>query len=179
MEEVILVDTFDKPIGLAEKLEAHQKGYLHRAFSVFIFNNKGELLLQQRALDKYHSAGLWSNTCCSHPRAHETTLEAANRRLHEEMGMQCTLNKKFDFIYKVTTENGLIEHEFDHVLFGESNDLPTINKNEVNSWCYSTIETIERDLILDPEIFTAWFKICFNQVKKAIRNEKLQLQLTN
>lgn len=178
-EQVILVDVNDQQIGLAPKMEAHEKGYLHRAFSVFVFNSQGEMLLQQRALSKYHSAGLWSNTCCSHPRDNETTLNAAHRRLNEEMGMSCELTKEFDFIYQAKAGNGLTEHEFDHVFFGQTDELPTINKNEVNSWCFSSIEIIERDLITEPDVFTSWFKICFKQVKKSLYAQQKKLQLQN
>jgi isopentenyl-diphosphate delta-isomerase len=165
-EHVILVDEHDTAIGTMPKMEAHEKGFLHRAFSVFIFNFKGELLLQQRALHKYHSPGLWTNTCCSHPREDESTEEAAKRRLKEEMGLVCKLEKKFDFIYKISFDNGLTEHEFDHVFFGKSNNHPTINTDEVLAYNYSSIAEIERELLLKPELFTEWFKICFNKVKQ-------------
>ena len=128
MEIVILVDKTDNPIGEMEKQEAHIKGVLHRAFSIFIFNSKGEVLLQQRAFHKYHSGGLWTNTCCSHPRNGETTIQAANRRLKEEMGMSCALTEEFTFIYKAKLDNDLYEHELDHVLFGTTDLLPQINK---------------------------------------------------
>jgi isopentenyl-diphosphate delta-isomerase len=165
-EHVILVNEQDRELGIMPKLEAHEKGVLHRAFSVFIFNSRGELLLQQRSLNKYHSPGLWTNTCCSHPRENETTIEAANRRLKEEMGLACTLDKKFHFVYKVSFNNGLTEHEFDHVLFGISNRAPTINTHEVLSWKYLSIDAIEQELALKPEQFTEWFKICFDKVKQ-------------
>ena len=133
-EEVILVDENDIAIGSMEKLEAHQKGILHRAFSVFIFNSNNELLLQRRALTKYHSSGLWTNTCCSHPQPNEDTLAAANRRLKEEMGMQTSLTHKTSFIYKTNFDNGLTEHEFDHVFIGHTDTNPTINPEEVDSY---------------------------------------------
>ena len=151
-----------------EKQEAHVKGFLHRAFSVFIFNENKDLLLQKRADDKYHSAGLWSNTCCSHPRENETTLFAAKRRLKEEMGLICKIKKEFDFIYKTKLRNGLFEHEFDHVFFGITNQKPKINKEEVSSYRYSSIKEIEKEMIKKPYIFTEWFKICFNEVKYKI-----------
>jgi len=166
IEHVILVDERDKELGIMPKIEAHEKGLLHRAFSVFIFNFKGELLLQQRALNKYHSPGLWTNTCCSHPREAESIEDAANRRLQEEMGLICKLEKKFDFIYKTSFDNGLTEHEFDHVFFGKSNNHPKINTDEVLSYNYFSFTEIERGLQLQPEIYTAWFKICFNKVKQ-------------
>jgi len=166
VDHVILVDENDKPIGTMPKFEAHEKGFLHRAFSVFIFNSKGELLLQQRSLSKYHSPGLWTNTCCSHPRETELIEEAAERRLKEEMGLLCKLEKKFYFIYKTTFDNGLTEHEFDHVFFGKSDQYPKINADEVLSWNYFSFEEIENELALRPEMFTEWFKICFQKVKQ-------------
>jgi isopentenyl-diphosphate Delta-isomerase len=158
-ELVVLVDEHDNEIGLAEKIEAHQKALLHRAFSVFIFNSKGELLLQQRAKTKYHSAGLWTNTCCSHPRPNELVLDAAKRRLIEEMGLKADIEKKFDFIYKTPFDNDLTEYEFDHVFVGHSDEDPVINKNEVESFKWKNIEEIKADLILFPNTFTSWFKI--------------------
>lgn len=174
MEHVILVDKQDKPIGLMPKMEAHEKGELHRAFSIFVFNSKGELLLQKRALNKYHSAGLWSNTCCSHPRYGESLIGAANRRLEEEMGMKCELKKVFDFIYKTPFENGLTEHEFDHVFFGQTDFKPNINKDEVVAWNYFSMPEIEVALRETPAMFTTWFKICFDRVKQYINERKSQ-----
>lgn len=167
-ELVILVDKFDNPIGTMEKLEAHQKGLLHRAFSVFIFNSKHELLLQKRALNKYHSAGLWTNTCCSHPRVNEDNLAAANRRLLEEMGLSCQLAYAFNFLYKSKLEEGLIEHEFDHVFVGYSDEIPKINLSEVADYQYITIENLKEDIKLNPLNYTTWFKICLNQVIEQI-----------
>jgi len=165
MEElVILVDTNDSPIGQMEKLEAHQKGELHRAFSIFIFNTKGELLLQQRALDKYHSGGLWTNTCCSHPRPGEDNLAAANRRLKEEMGMKANLTPAFSFTYRAKFESGLIEHEYDHVFFGKSDLLPVINKEEVEQYKYINLDTLKQELLLYPDHYTPWLKICLEKV---------------
>ena len=165
MEElVILVDTNDSPIGQMEKLEAHQKGELHRAFSIFIFNTKGELLLQQRALDKYHSGGLWTNTCCSHPRPGEDNLAAANRRLKEEMGMKANLTPAFSFTYRAEFESGLIEHEYDHVFFGKSDLLPVINKEEVEQYKYINLDTLKQELLLYPDQYTPWLKICLEKV---------------
>lgn len=172
MEKVILVDKLDKEIGTMEKQEAHIKGVLHRAFSIFVFNSKKELLLQRRAKTKYHSAGLWTNTCCSHPRPNESTKQAAKRRLKEEMGMSCNLSKQFDFIYKAILTNGLYEHEFDHVYFGTSNDPPTINLSEVDTYEYKTLEVIKKEIKNIPERYTEWFKICFVQVEK-FYNKKL------
>ena len=135
-QQVILVNERDEPIGVIGKMEAHKQGVLHRAFSVFIFNSKGEILLQQRAFNKYHSAGLWTNACCSHPQPGEDSLSAALRRLNEEMGFQTSLEKVFDFIYKVSFDNGLIENEFDHVFIGEYEGLIFSNKQEVNDYCF-------------------------------------------
>ena len=164
IEEVILVDEFDNAIGVMEKLEAHQKGSLHRAFSIFIFNDKGELLLQQRALNKYHSAGLWTNTCCSHPRPNEDTLQAANRRLIEEMGFEAKLNYKTHFIYKTIFDNNLIEHEFDHVFFGNTFKTPKINKVEVEDFVWMAPEKIMAQIKSDPNKFTSWFKIAMEKL---------------
>ncbi|MBN1253536.1 MAG: isopentenyl-diphosphate Delta-isomerase [Bacteroidales bacterium] len=160
---VILVDDNDKPIGEMEKIEAHEKALLHRAFSVFIFNSKNEILMQQRALGKYHSAGLWTNTCCSHPFPGEETLDAANRRLMEEMGMESELKYLFKFKYKAPFDNNLSEHEIDHVFIGNSDDLPDINLDEVNSYKYMTINEIEEDIKVNPDDYTAWFKIIFDR----------------
>ena len=173
-EKVILVDKNDQKIGLMNKQEAHIKGSLHRAFSIFIFNSKNELLLQQRAYSKYHSGGLWTNTCCSHPRDNETVYEAAKRRLKEEMGMTSHLEKKFDFIYKSKMINNLFEHEFDHVLFGFSDKKPKINITEVESFRYSSLEDISIDMSSNPDLYTEWFKICFNEV--VIRKNELHVQ---
>ena len=166
MEKVILVDKTDHQIGEMEKQEAHIKGLLHRAFSIFIFNSKGEVLLQQRALHKYHSGGLWTNTCCSHPRNGETTIQAANRRLMEEMGMSCVLTEEFSFIYKAKLDNDLYEHELDHVFFGTTDLLPQINKEEVADYKYSSFQDIQQEMKDYPERYTAWFKICFDEVIK-------------
>ena len=170
IEKVILVDKNDQELSYMEKQEAHIKGLLHRAFSVFIFNDKNELLLQRRAIKKYHSGGLWTNTCCSHPRQKEKTLDAAKRRLVEEMGMRCDLKKQFDFIYKAKLDNNLYEHEFDHVFFGFSNDLPQINTKEVEEYTYKTLEVIGNEIKTNPKKYTEWFKICFKEVIKSHRN---------
>jgi len=162
-EQVILVNEKDEPIGLMNKLEAHEKAVLHRAFSVFILNDKKEVLLQQRAHHKYHSPLLWTNTCCSHQRAGETNLEAGKRRLFEEMGLTTELKELFHFIYKAPFDNGLTEHELDHVMIGYSNDAPNINLEEVESWKWMKIEAIKEDMILNPTIYTVWFKIIFDQ----------------
>lgn len=163
-EQVILVDGNDLQVGQMEKMEAHQKGLLHRAFSVFIFNSKNELLLQQRAFDKYHSGGLWTNTCCSHPRIGESNLDGANRRLMEEMGMQADLKWVFDFTYRAEFESGLVEHELDHVFFGQSDLLPVINRNEVETFKYVNLEALKDELQLNPQDYTPWLKICLEKV---------------
>jgi isopentenyl-diphosphate delta-isomerase len=164
MEQVILVDSKDKQIGVMEKLEAHQKGMLHRAFSVFIFNSEGEMLLQQRAAEKYHSPGLWTNACCSHPRPGEETLAAANRRLYEEMGIRSVLEFKTTFIYRSEFKNGLIEHELDHVFTGHANDGPKINREEVQDYKWLKLESIKNLIQNEPEKFTTWFRIAMEKV---------------
>lgn len=164
MEQVILVDENDRQIGLMEKQAAHVNPHLHRAFSIFIFNSKGELLMQQRALSKYHSPGLWTNTCCSHPRAGETTADAASRRLMEEMGMACPMHEVYTFIYNAPVGQGLTEHEFDHVFIGQSDDTPIINHEEVESWKYMTVADLKEDIQLHPEQYTEWFKITFEEM---------------
>ena len=169
-EKVILVDKNDNELGTMEKQEAHVKGLLHRAFSVFIFNDKNELLLQRRAVNKYHSGGLWTNTCCSHPRQNEKTEDAAKRRLLEEMGMRSTLKKQFDFVYKAKLDNNLYEHELDHVFFGFTNDLPIINPEEVEEYTYKTLEDIGNEMKAIPDKYTEWFKICFREVVNSHRN---------
>ena len=162
-EQVILVNEKDEPIGLMGKMEAHEKGLLHRAFSVFVFNSKQEVLLQQRAACKYHSPNLWTNTCCSHPRAGETNQQAGERRLQEEMGLQVPLQEVFSFIYKAPFDNGLTEHEYDHVLIGYSDAQPQINPEEVASWKWLSLEAIKEDILQEPERYTAWFKIIFEE----------------
>jgi isopentenyl-diphosphate delta-isomerase len=164
IENIIIVNTSGEAIGTMDKLTAHQTGTLHRAFSVFIFNSKGQLLLQQRAFDKYHSGGLWTNTCCSHPRTGEMTTDAAHRRLQEEMGMNCNLTELFQFSYRHEFENGLIENEYDHVFLGISDDLPVPNTDEVANFRYADIEQLIYDLSENPDLYTAWFKICLEQV---------------
>ena len=169
-EKVILVDKNDNQVGLMPKLEAHEKGVLHRAFSIFIFNSKYELLLQKRASSKYHSGGLWTNTCCSHPREGEDTLDAANRRLDEEMGIKTSLRKVYDFIYKAELDNQLTEHEFDHVFYGVCDRDPILNKDEAEDFKWVDMETLNNDIIKNEDNYTVWFKIAFeyfyNYLKK-------------
>lgn len=162
-EKVILVNENDEKIGLMPKMEAHEKALLHRAFSVFIFNDKKELMLQQRALNKYHSPGLWTNTCCSHQRDGESNIEAGKRRLQEEMGFVTELKETTSFIYKAPFDNGLTEHEYDHVLVGNYNSQPNINKDEVASWKWMPLEDVKADIEGNPEIYTEWFKIIFDK----------------
>ena len=164
MEQVILVDVDDCEIGLMEKMEAHKQAVLHRAFSVFLFNSQGKMLLQQRALTKYHSAGLWTNTCCSHPRPGETLENAVSRRLMEEMGISAKVSKAFDFIYQAELPDHLNEHEFDHVFIGNFDDEVRPNHLEVANFVYQSIEEIDANLQSHPEKYTVWFKIAFPKV---------------
>lgn len=169
-EQVILVDQNDNPLGQMEKIEAHQKGLLHRAFSVFVLNSDNELMLQQRAAHKYHSPLLWTNTCCSHPRVGETNLEAAHRRLQEEMGFDTELKEVFSFIYKANFDNGLTEHEYDYVFVGHYQYPPTINPEEVHRWKWMHIDAVVEDLKKNPDKYTAWFKIIFDRFYSYIKN---------
>jgi len=171
-EKVILVNPDDQQIGLMEKLEAHQKGLLHRAFSIFILNDKNELMLQQRASKKYHSPLLWTNTCCSHQRVGETNIEAGNRRLQEEMGFTTPLKELFSFIYKVPFDNGLTEHELDHVMIGYYNQNPIINTDEVQDWKWLDIENVRKKIAKNPEKYTAWFKIIFDKFYHFLEEHK-------
>lgn len=172
-EQVILVNENDEPIGLMEKIEAHEKALLHRAFSVFILNNKNQIMLQQRAAGKYHSPSLWTNTCCSHQRKGETNIQAGKRRLQEEMGFSAELKELFSFIYKAPFDNGLTEHELDHVMIGYFNEQPAINTEEVENWKWMGIEEIKEDMQQHPEIYTAWFKIIFEKFYHFIEAQKI------
>jgi isopentenyl-diphosphate delta-isomerase len=169
-QNVILVDENDHEVGLMEKMEAHQKGLLHRAFSVLVFNDNGELLLQKRAFGKYHSEGLWTNTCCSHPYPGESILEAGKRRLFEEMGFTCELSEVFAFIYKAELENGLIEHELDHVLVGFSEETPHLNLEEVSAFKWMSVDEIKADMKENPSQYTAWFRILIEEHESKIQN---------
>ena len=160
-EQVILVNEKDEQIGLMPKIEAHEKAVLHRAFSVFVFNNKNELMLQQRAAPKYHSPLLWTNTCCSHQRNGETNIEAGKRRLQEEMGFVCEIEEVTSFIYKAPFDNGLTEHELDHILIGYYNENPVINTDEVESFKWMLLKDVKKDIEENPKIYTEWFKIIF------------------
>jgi isopentenyl-diphosphate delta-isomerase len=161
IEQVILVDQGDCKIGVMEKIEAHRLGILHRAFSIFIINNKSEMLLQQRAINKYHSGGLWTNACCSHPKPGESNTQAAKRRLLEEMGIVCDLKPVFQFNYQAMLDNGLMENEFDHVYLGKFSGVPVVNAQEVSDWKYVSIPVIQKKMENNPQIYTSWFKIAF------------------
>jgi isopentenyl-diphosphate delta-isomerase len=167
-EHVILVDEKDQKIGLMEKIEAHEKALLHRAFSVFIFNEKGELMLQQRAASKYHSPLLWTNTCCSHQRDGESNIEAGKRRLQEEMGFVTDITEVFSFIYKAPFDNGLTEHEFDHVMIGRYDKAPELNTEEAEAYKWMNMEDVKQDIEDNPSIYTAWFKIIFEKSYKKL-----------
>jgi isopentenyl-diphosphate delta-isomerase len=164
LNSVILVDENDSVLGISEKMEAHRKALLHRAFSVLIFNKQHQILLQRRALDKYHSPGLWTNTCCSHPFPNENTLDAAHRRLSEEMGFDCSINEIFSFIYKAPFDNGLTEHEFDHVFVGFFDGEPNINTEEVEAWKWMDWNTLLADIEHNKEEYTVWFQILCKQI---------------
>ena len=176
--DVILVDQQNNSVGTMDKLEAHQKGILHRALSVFVFNEKKELLLQRRAMGKYHSEGLWSNTCCSHPFPGESNLHAAHRRLEEEMGFDCFLEEEFHFIYHENLDNNLIEHELDAVIIGFSEEVPKLNTSEVSEFKWMKLDEIDTDMLVNPEKYTIWFKLILqNHLEKIhikLHHESLQ-----
>lgn len=175
MEDLlILVDENDKEIGFMNKLAVHRAGMLHRAFSVFIFNKEGELLLQQRADEKYHSGGLWTNTCCSHPVKGEELEYTIARRLKEEMGIACKIQFQFSFIYKAAFENGLTENELDHVFFGTTDDVPVPNAKEVKDWKYISLQKLKEEISAHPEKFSAWLKVCFHRVADAVEAKSRQ-----
>lgn len=169
-ELVVLVDEHDRAIGTMGKLEAHRSAILHRAFSVFVFNSGGQLLLQRRASDKYHSGGLWSNTCCGHPRPGENVADAAARRLVEEMGISCRLRPQFDFTYKADVGNGLFEHEFDHVFFGSTDAEPRPDPAEACEWRHVEPTALLAEMRSEPEGFTVWLRACFPQVMLHLAN---------
>ena len=173
-EHVVLVNERDEALGTMPKMEAHEKGVLHRAFSVFIINKAGEIMLQQRAGHKYHSPLLWTNTCCSHQREGESNIEAGKRRLQEEMGFTTDLKELFSFIYKAPFDNGLTEHELDHVMIGYYDDVPVLNQDEVADWAWEKPETIKDDMKQNPDKYTAWFKIIFERFYDHILENQLQ-----
>jgi isopentenyl-diphosphate delta-isomerase len=174
-EHVILVNENDEPIGLMPKMEAHEKAALHRAFSVFILNSNNEIMLQQRAAQKYHSPLLWTNTTCSHQRAGETNIQAGSRRLMEEMGIETELKELFSFIYKAPFDNGLTEHELDHVMIGYYNGEPNINREEAESWKWMGIEEVKEDMRANPDEYTVWFKIIFDEFYHYLDDHKFPL----
>ncbi len=163
-ERVVLVDTDDVELGTLEKLRAHMEGALHRAFSVFVFNARGEMMLQRRAAAKYHSGGLWSNTCCSHPRPGEAVAAAAHRRLREEMGFDCALDEAFRFVYRADVGGGLTEHEYDHVFVGRFDGEPALNPAEVEAWRWVSTDQVCREVETTPEAFTFWFRVALAEV---------------
>lgn len=167
--QVILVDENDAEAGIMEKIEAHRRGLLHRAISVFIMDSKGRWLLQRRAENKYHSNSLWTNTCCSHPMPQESSADAAKRRLHQEMGLECELNELFRFTYREDLDNGLTEHELDHVFTGVTDSLPEINREEVMEYRYMNYNDLEADVAARPENYTVWFRIIFSKVNDHLK----------
>jgi isopentenyl-diphosphate delta-isomerase len=172
-EMLVLVNEHDEAVGTMEKMEVHRKALLHRAFSVFLFNSAGEMLLQQRALSKYHSGGLWTNTCCSHPHPHETPMEAGKRRTREELGIDVELRPAFSFIYKAELDNELTEHELDHVLVGRYDGDIFPNPEEVMDYCFQSLDTLRENLSAEPSSYTAWFKIAFPLLEDYLRNNNL------
>ncbi len=164
-QKVVLVDENDKQIGLEDKLKAHQNGAkLHRAFSVFVFNSSGETMLQQRAMSKYHTPGKWTNACCSHPFPGEGVLDAAHRRLKEEMGFDCEMHEKFSFIYKADVGNGLTEHEYDHVIFGKYEGKPALNREEAMDYRWISLQKLKEEIQRNPEKFTPWLRMVVDKV---------------
>ncbi|MGC9037591.1 MAG: isopentenyl-diphosphate Delta-isomerase [Candidatus Micrarchaeia archaeon] len=169
-QKVVLVDEHDNEVGIEDKLEAHKNGgKLHRAFSIFVFNSKGETMLQKRAEGKYHSAGKWSNTCCSHPAPGEAVIEAAHRRLQEEMGFDCDMEEKFSFIYRADVGNGLTEWEYDHVIFGRYDGEPNINKEEASAYKWISLDMLKKDVEENPQNYTPWLRICLDRVIEEFR----------
>ena len=166
-QKVVLVDTNNRRIGVEEKIKAHKEGKLHRAFSIFIFNSKGELLIQQRAETKYHSGGVWSNTVCSHPKPNETYFEATHRRLKEEMGFDCKLKKSFSFVYNAGFQNGLIENEYDCVFIGKYDSEPKPNQKEIMDHKWISIEKLKQDIASHPNKYSVWLKIALNEMKSS------------
>jgi len=169
---ILLVDENDKEVGIGEKIKTHQEGKLHRAFSIFVFNSKGQLLLQRRAKSKYHSGGLWTNTCCSHPRSGEDIEKAVHRRLKEEMGFDCELKEIFSFIYKVKFNNDLFEHEYDHVFIGKFNGEPIPNPEEVDEWKWVDMEELKKDIEKNPDSYTYWLKESIDKVISRLKGQR-------
>lgn len=171
--EVVLVNEMDEVVGTMEKLRAHQEGLLHRAFSVFLFNREGKMLLHRRAEGKYHSGGLWTNACCSHPGPGEDIAQAATNRLKEEMGIQCEIKKLFEFTYKAEVGNDLTEYEYDHVFAGVYNDAPQPDPEEVSEWKWMHLESVKEEMQKHPEQFTAWFRIAIPLLEKSIYEKQI------
>jgi isopentenyl-diphosphate delta-isomerase len=171
-EELILVNEDDEAIGVEEKITAHLNGALHRAFSLFIFNSGGQLLVQKRTSTKYHSKGLWSNTCCGHPRPGESIEAASRRRLREEMGFDCGVEKVFEFVYRVKLDNGFYEHEYDHVLVGKFDGTPSPNRDEVDDWDWVNLKKIRLDMQAHPDNYTYWFRISIDELCRSIKSSK-------
>ena len=171
-EELILVNENDEPIGVEEKITAHLQGVLHRAFSLFIFNSSGQLLLQKRTSTKYHSQGLWSNTCCGHPRPGESIEQASRRRLREEMGFDCAVQKIFEFVYRVQLDDGFYEHEYDHVLVGRFEGNPTPNRDEVDDWRWVDLPTIRLDMQLHRDNYTYWFRLSLDKLCRSVKSSR-------
>lgn len=169
MDQVILVDPKDNIIGTMEKMEAHKKGVLHRAFSILLFNDEGKVLLQKRSHNKYHSRGLWTNTCCSHPLPGEKLEDATRRRLKEEMGIDLQTTFSHTFIYKALLDQNLTEHELDHVFVGTFNGTPSINKKEVEDWKYADIDWLKQDIDEHPDAYTVWFKLIIGHDEQAVK----------
>jgi len=165
-EMVAIVDENDNEIGEEEKIKAHQEGKLHRAFSIFVFNSKGQMLIQKRVKTKYHSGGLWTNTCCSHPRPGEPIEKAAHRRLKEEMGFDCEIREIFSFTYRVKFDNDLSENEYDHLFLGKFDGKPMPNSKEVEDWMFIDLDELKKDIKNNPEKFTHWFKIALDKLSK-------------
>ena len=168
-EELILVNENDEPVGVEEKITAHLNGVLHRAFSLFIFDSSGQLLLQKRTSTKYHSQGLWSNTCCGHPRPGETIEQASRRRLQEEMGFDCAVHKVFEFVYRVQLDDGFSEHEYDHVFVGRFDGPPTPNHDEVDDWKWVDLATLQHDIQTHPEHYTYWLRLSLDRLCRSVK----------
>lgn len=162
MEKVLLVDEHDNVLGTMDKMEAHRQGVLHRAFSILLFNSKGEMLIQKRARDKYHSGGLWTNTCCSHPQPDESMAEATRRRLKHEMGIDIPTHFAYKFIYRVPLDKDLTEHEYDHVFTGTFDGVPVVNPEEVEDWKFVNVQALKKDVEANPAHYTHWFRLILN-----------------
>lgn len=170
MDYVILVDEKDNPVGKEEKLEAHRQGKLHRAFSIYVFNKQGQLMLQRRHSSKYHSGGLWTNTCCSHPRPGESLSEAAHRRLQDEMGFDCKLKEEFNFVYNVKLDKGLTEHEYLHIFIGRFDGEPILNQEEAEGWKWMDFKELSQDMRKNPQAYTKWFQLTIDRLTRYLES---------